>query len=253
MNPSDLLLIFAGLVAGVIDSIAGGGGLITLPVLSSVLEPGAHAIGTNKIVGSMGALIAFIVYLKRQPLNLKKGLSFLIAIGCGSFVGSLCSPMVPKIYFRYFLIAACPMILWVVWNKQLFIQEVKDHAARALPILFATGVLVGFYDGFFGPGGGTFMLLGLLWAARLPLFEALLLSKLANTVSASVALVSYATQGYVHYVPGIIMALGMTTGGYVGAKLASKRAEKIVRPMLAFVVILLIMVQLKEVWTSYHP
>jgi uncharacterized membrane protein YfcA len=244
---TDLLLIFAGLVAGTIDSIAGGGGLITLPTLSAVLEPGAHAIGTNKIVGMMGALIAFLVYLKRQPLNLKKGFSFIVAIGIGSLIGSLCSPLLPKIYFRYLLIAACPMILWVLWNKQLFIQGVKDHAARALPLLFGVGVLVGFYDGFFGPGGGTFMLLGLLWAVRLPLFEALLLSKLANTVSAGISLVSYGVQGYVHVVPGVIMAIGMTAGGFMGAKLASNRAEKIVRPVLALVVVLLLALQVREV------
>jgi len=247
MTQTDLLLIFAGLVAGTIDSIAGGGGLITLPTLSAILEPGAHAIGTNKIVGCMGALIAFCVYLKKHPLHLKKGILFVTAIGLGSFLGSLCSPLIPKVYFRYFLIGACPLILWVIWNKQLFIQEARHHVARALPVLFGVGVLVGFYDGFFGPGGGTFMLLGLLWAARLPLFEALLLSKLANTVSAGVSLVSYGIQGYVHVVPGVVMAIGMTLGGFLGASFASKRAEKAVRPALAIVVFLLLLVQLQEI------
>jgi uncharacterized membrane protein YfcA len=247
MDQTQLLLVFSGLVAGTIDSIAGGGGLITLPTLSSVLEPGAHAIGTNKIVGTMGALIAFLVYLRKQPLHLKKGIAFIAAIGVGSLIGSLCSPLVPKLYFRYFLIAACPLILWVLWNKQLFIQEVKHHAARSLPVLFGVGTLVGFYDGFFGPGGGTFMLLGLLWAVRLPLFEALLLSKLANTVSAGVSLVSYGIQGYVHVVPGVVMAIGMTAGGFMGARLASKQAEKVVRPVLALVVVLLLLLQVKEV------
>jgi len=118
----ELMLIFAGIVAGSIDSIAGGGGLITLPMLTSVLEPGPHAIGTNKIVGTVGALIAFLVYLRKQPLNLKKGLSFILAVGAGSLLGSLCSPLVPKIYFRYFLIAACPLVLYVIWNKNIFVQ-----------------------------------------------------------------------------------------------------------------------------------
>jgi uncharacterized membrane protein YfcA len=113
--------------------------------------------------------------------------------------------------------------------------------------LIVAGVLVGFYDGFFGPAGGTFMLLGLLWGVKLPLFEALLLSKLANTLSASVALVSYGIQGYVHVRYGVIMAIGMTAGGYMGAKLASNRAEKVVRPVLALVVVLLLIVQVKEI------
>jgi uncharacterized membrane protein YfcA len=249
--PTELLLIFAGLVAGSIDSIAGGGGLITLPVLSTFLEPGANSIGTNKIVGLTGALIAFIVYLRKQPLNLKKGLSFILSVGAGAFLGSLLSPLLPKLYFRYLLIGACPLVLWVVWNKQLFLQEVKDHAKRNLSSLMIAGVAVGFYDGFFGPGGGTFMLLGLLWGVRLPLFEALMLSKLANTLSAGVSLVSYAVQGYVHPRFGIIMAVGMTAGGYMGASLASKQAEKVVRPVLLLVVLLLLGIQIHEAFNSH--
>lgn len=244
---TEFILIAGGFIAGTIDSIAGGGGLITLPILSEVLEPGAHAIGTNKIVGLTGALIAFLVYLRKQKFNWKNGAAFILAVGAGSLVGSICTPYVPKIYFRYLLIAACPFLLWVLWNKQLFIQEVKEHVLRPLWHLIVAGLLVGFYDGFFGPAGGTFMLLGLLWGVRLPLFEALLLSKLANTVSAGVALVSYGVQGYVHPRYGIIMAIGMATGGYLGAKLASNRAERVVRPVLALVVCLLMLVQIREV------
>jgi uncharacterized membrane protein YfcA len=243
---TDFILVVSGLVAGAIDSIAGGGGLITLPVLSSILEPGANAIGTNKIVGATGAMIAFLVYLRRQPLNVKKSLWFLVAIGLGSILGSLGNPLVPKMYFRYFLIGACPLVLWMIWNKQFFIQAAEDHQPRSVSALVAAGVVAGFYDGFFGPGGGTVMLLGLLWAVRLPLFEALLLSKLANTISASVALVSYGVRGYVHVRLGVVMAIGMVTGGFFGAHFASKRAEKIVRPVLALVVFLLLAVQLRE-------
>ena len=242
-----LLLIFSGVVAGMIDAIAGGSGLITLPVLSTIIEAGPQAIGTNKIVGLCGALIAFLVYLKKQPIDLKKGFLFILSIGAGSLLGSLCAPLVPKIYFRYFLIAVCPMVLWILWNKQLFIQELKNHLPRPPQVLIGVGMLVGFYDGFFGPGGGTFMLLGLLWGVRLPLFEALLLSKLANTVSAGVSLVSYSAQGYVHVKEGLIMAIGVTAGGYMGARLASNRAEKIVRPVLLLVVTILLLLQLKEV------
>ncbi len=251
---NDFLLGLAGLIAGSIDSIAGGGGLITLPVLAWAIEPGAHAIGTNKIVGTSGALIAFLVYLRKHPLNLKKGAVFLTAIGLGSFLGSLFSPLVPKIYFRYLLISVCPIVLWMIFNKKVFLQEAKDHGShiskKAMGILFSTGLGVGFYDGFFGPGGGTFMLLGLLWAAKLSLFEALLLSKLANTISAGVSLVSYGVQGYVHPSEGLVMAAGMVVGGFLGARFASNRAEKVVRPVLAGVVTLLLLVQLKEIIVS---
>jgi uncharacterized membrane protein YfcA len=247
---NDLFLIFSGFVAGTIDSIAGGGGLITLPSLSTILEPGPHSIGTNKIVGTAGALMAFLVYLRKHPLHLKKGLSFIVAIGIGSVLGSLCSPLVPRLYFRYFLIAACPLILLVLWNKQGLMKEVREQAKASWGALVSTGVAVGFYDGFFGPGGGTFMLIGLLAGARMSLFEALLLSKLANTLSAAVSLASYGIQGYVHTRYGLIMAVGMTAGSFLGARLASQKAEQVVRPVLVFVVLLLMAVQIREVFGS---
>jgi uncharacterized membrane protein YfcA len=142
-------------------------------------------------------------------------------------------------------------VLWVIWNKQAFLSDLKDHAKRSPLALILAGAAVGFYDGFFGPGGGTFMLIGLIWGVRLPLFEALMLSKLANTLSAGVSLISYGIQGFVHPKFGIIMAIGMVSGGYMGARLASKRAEKVVQPVLVLVVSLLMVLQLKEVLNSH--
>lgn len=244
------VLAFTGFIAGCIDSMAGGGGLITLPVLSHILEPGAHAIGTNKIVGATGALIAFLVYLKHQKLPLKKGIILLVSIGVGAFLGSLATPHLPKMIFRYLLIAVCPVVLWVIWKKNALVHSVECTTVRPKWVLVLTGISVGFYDGFFGPGGGTFMLLGLLWAVRLPLFEALLLSKLANTISASVSLVSYGVQGFVHLGPGVIMASGMLLGGFLGARFATKRSEKVVRPVLILVVAMLLVLQGWEIFKS---
>jgi uncharacterized membrane protein YfcA len=247
----EMLLMFSGWVAGCIDSIAGGGGLITLPTLAGFLEPGPHSIGTNKIVGFTGALIAFLVYLRKHPLHLRRGAAYVAVVGLGALLGSWCSPFFPKVYFRYLLIAACPLVLWVIWNKQAFMNELRDPPGNPLFSLMVSGVAVGFYDGFFGPGGGTFMLLSLLMTARLPLFEALLLSKLANTASAGVSLVSYGLQGYVHPRYGMIMAVGMTLGGYMGASLASRKAEKVVRPVLALVVAGLLAIQFREAIHSH--
>jgi len=82
------VLFITGLAAGIIDAIAGGGGLITLPVWSLYLGPGAHAIGTNKIVGTLASLTALIVYLKHGKISWKKGGVFLASIAIGSFIGS---------------------------------------------------------------------------------------------------------------------------------------------------------------------
>jgi uncharacterized membrane protein YfcA len=240
-----MFLPLFGIIAGFIDSIAGGGGLITLPVLTLALEPGPHAIGSNKIVGSVGALTALLVYLRKHPFPWKSSLGFMLGIVLGAFAGSLISPLIEKKYFNWILLAASPLILWLVIKRDALVREIRSHQSRSRRENFQfhskiliSGLLCGIYDGALGPGGGTFMLLALIYANGLPLFEALVLSKLANTLSAGTSLLSYAEQGYVHWSEGSLVAGGMLIGAFVGSTLASKGAERIVRPMLIVVVVI---------------
>ena len=235
-------LFLAGLVTGLIDSIAGGGGLISLPSLGLALGLGPHAIGTNKIVGTVAALVAWIVYARRGHFQFGRSLLFSVAIGTGAWFGSRCSPLVPQSWFKIFLMVSCPLLLWVVWRKDLWVEkvEVTKRAAWVAPLFVVlSGLVVGFYDGIWGPGGGTFMFLSLLFFVKMPLLPALAASKFANTVSAATSLASYWQQGYVHPTEGLIMAASVTIGAYVGATLASQRASRLVRPVLALVAVLL--------------
>lgn len=242
----NFFLFLSGLVTGLIDSIAGGGGLISLPSLGLVLGLGPHAIGTNKIVGTVAALVAWIVYARRGHFQFGKSLLFCCAIGAGAWAGSRCSPLVPQSWFKIFLMVSCPLLLWVVWRKDLW-QELGAEGAIGTPrapwvapvLVVLSGLGVGFYDGIWGPGGGTFMFLALLFFVKMPLLPALAASKFANTVSAGTSLSSYAQQGFVHWQEGLIMAAAVTIGAYVGATLASQRASRLVRPVLALVAVLL--------------
>jgi len=139
----------------------------------------------------------------------------------------------------------CPVIVWIVWNKDRFFKEkeifIKPHAG----IFFLSALFSGFYDGFFGLGGGTFMFLSLFLGTGFPMLTAIAISKLANTLSAGTALVTYASNGYVHWREGFMMALGMAFGSFIGASYATKAAAKIVRPMLIFIVVLLM---IKLIW-----
>ncbi|MGK5087970.1 TSUP family transporter [Bdellovibrionota bacterium FG-2] len=237
-----ILLFFSGLLAGVIDSIAGGGGLITLPSLTLILGPGPHAIGTNKIVGTVAALVALLVYRRAGHFDLKKSLFFAISVGVGSFVGSRTAILLPLWVFRWFLLVSCPVVLWVVWRKDLWLawQGSSVFIKLSQPKIAAVGVLCGFYDGVWGPGGGTFMFLALVFVADLPLLTGLAAAKLANTLSASSALFGYALGGYVHWGTSVPMVLGISLGAFVGAKLAVRRASVIMRPILVVVVVLLL-------------
>lgn len=231
-------LILTGLVSGFVDSIAGGGGLINLPVLMLLIGPGASAIGTNKVSGVLAALVALLVYIRNGAVDLKKSIVFTLWVGAGSLLGSQIAPLLPSEIFRYFLLGTCPLILWVVWNKNIWIAHQKlSHPPESGQTLktILSGLACGIYDGVWGPGGGTFMFLALLLFAKLPLFTALAASKMANTFSAGVALVSYGSQGYVHWKEGAVLATSASLGAFLGAKCATHKTHQIVRPVLALI------------------
>lgn len=236
------LLIFFGALAGLIDAIAGGGGLITLPVLAFLLGPGPQAIGTNKIVGFVAALIAFIVYWRQGHFDPRHAWRFSISVALGSFMGSQCAPFVGAQTFKYLLFFTAPFILWMIWRKDLWVSEaLAARQRRSAWVVCAWGVAVGFYDGFWGPGGGTLMFLVLLLSGAMPLLPALATAKLANAFSAAFALVGYALHGYVHVWEGSVMAAAISIGAWQGAQLAGRRAAQIVRPTLVIVVSLLML------------
>lgn len=249
-----VLLIAAGVLAGFVDSIAGGGGLIALPSLGLVLGLGPHAIGTNKIVGSTAALVALFVYSRRGHMDWSASLVFAACTALGSLCGSLISPHVPAAAFRIFLAVTCPIILWIVWRKDLWVQRETEQAGKRhwrhslkFPILLS-GFACGVYDGLWGPGGGTFMFLSLFFAGKLPLLTAISAAKFANASSALMALTSYGAQGYVHVRLGVTVALGVTLGAFIGANHASRKAARAVRPVLAVVALLLVLKYLVSIF-----
>ena len=235
----EYLLPIMGFFTGLIDSVVGGGGLISLPTLSIALTPGAHAIGTNKIVGTVGAATALFVYARKGHLRFREGIIFCLVCVVGSFTGSSLAPFASKIFFKYLLIVVCPVILWIVFNKEKYFVQKENYVKPKWYIFLFSAFASGLYDGFFGPGGGTFMFLSLFIGTGLSLIEAIAISKLANTFSATTALITYSHNGYVHWKVGSLMAVGMLIGSFIGAKVAIKSADKIVRPMLLIIVTLL--------------
>jgi uncharacterized membrane protein YfcA len=242
---TELLIFSAALLAGFIDAIAGGGGLILLPALSIVIGAGPSAIGTNKPAAVAMAAIALIVYARRGHLNLRLSAAFALMLAIGALVGSRLALLIPLAVFPWLLAVTCPVLLYVVWQRELWVPRDADHpsglARPFAPSVLLSGLGCGIYDGVFGPGAGTFMFLSLLFCAHLPLLSALAAAKLANTASAAVALASYAESGHVYWRLGAIAAVGALVGGYLGARQASLRAARIVRPTLVVVVVLLVL------------
>ena len=244
MTPTEVFIFGAALLAGFIDAIAGGGGLILLPALSLIVGAGPSAIGTNKPAAVAMAAIALVVYARRGHLNWKLSGMFALMLAIGALAGSRLALLIPLAAFPWLLAVTCPILLYVVWQKELWQPRdtVPDQAPRPYaPAVLVSGVVCGIYDGAFGPGAGTFMFLSLLFIAHLPLLTSLAAAKLANTSSAVIALASYAESGNVHWRLGVIAAAGAVVGAYFGARQASEKAARIVRPALVVVVVLLIL------------
>ncbi len=244
MTPTEVFIFGAALLAGFIDAIAGGGGLILLPALSIIVGAGPSAIGTNKPAAVAMAAIALVVYARRGHLNWKLSGMFALMLAIGALAGSRLALLIPLAAFPWLLAVTCPVLLYVVWQKDLWQPRdtLPDRPPRPYaPAVLVSGLVCGIYDGAFGPGAGTFMFLSLLFIAHLPLLTSLAAAKLANTSSALIALASYAESGNVHWRLGVIAAAGAVVGAYFGARQASEKAARIVRPALVVVVVLLIL------------
>jgi uncharacterized membrane protein YfcA len=245
LTTTELLLVAAALLAGFIDAIAGGGGLILLPALSLVVGAGPMAIGTHKPAALAMAAIALVVYARRGHFDWRLSGVFALMVGVGALIGSRLALLIPLAAFPWLLAFTCPILLWVVWQKDLWVPREADHLYERpqpfAPAVLISGLACGVYDGAFGPAAGTFMFLCLLFFAHLPLLGALAAAKLANALSAAVALGSYAESGNVDWRLGAIVAVGALVGGFLGARQASTKAALIVRPALVVVVVLLIL------------
>lgn len=235
---NELIVAALAFLGGFIDSIAGGGGLITMPMWTLVLGPGAHVVATNKVGALTAATTALAIYARHHKLPWREGLAFLLAIMAGSAMGSRLTALFDTRVFAWMLLGICPLVLWMVWSRDKLFAERPPSPPQPSRFILA-GFLVGVYDGFFGPGGGTFMLLALLSFTQMPLMQALALSKLANALSAGTSLVSFASQSLVLWRWGILGAVFITVGSFFGARMASRQAAKVLRPTLSIVVLLL--------------
>ena len=121
-----IILIIGGLTGGFVDSIAGGGGLISLPLITLLLGPGPTAIGTNKIAGLASTLVALLVYMKGGHVQWRRSFAFTVLVGVGSLAGTMVSPLIPLAFFRWLLLGTCPVILWIVWRRDLWVN-LKTH------------------------------------------------------------------------------------------------------------------------------
>lgn len=227
-----LLLMGVAFVAGFVDSIAGGGGLIALPaLLLAGLDP-VSALATNKLQGTFGTASATHTFWKKGLLNPRKHLGEIISVLMGSALGAF----VVKYVSTDILKQAMPMVLVAVALYFAFAPNLSNISRPAkLPFAvfgFCIAPVIGFYDGIFGPGTGSFFMLALVAVFGLGIVEATGRTKLLNLTSNMAALIVFAIGGKIIWAIGLCMGVAQIAGAQIGARLAIANGAKIIRPLL---------------------
>lgn len=235
------LCIFIG---GLVDSIAGGGGLITLPAYYAVGIPPHMALGTNKFASSIGTLTASIRYFKEHQINFKVGIIAAVCGMIGSPLGAKLAMAIDEKYLSYVLLVAVPIIAVMILRKKDFGQAKTGadapSAGKAMVLSAVIGLVIGSYDGFFGPGTGTFLTLLFNSVLGMGILSACGTTKLVNLSSNVAALATYALNGNVIFSIGIRCTIFAILGNWVGSGLALKNGTKIIRPIMIVIMVLLL-------------
>lgn len=234
-----LLLVAAAFAAGFVDSIAGGGSLIALPALLLAGFAPAEALGTNKLQAMFGSGSAAIAYAAKGHVDLRRQLPSAGLALAGGVVGAAVASLLPGDWLRLLL----PFLLVTIALYFALKPDMDDidRAERMPPFLFGVTVvpLIGFYDGVFGPGAGSFYMLAFVALAGFGLLKATAHTKLLNFASNIGGLAAFAMAGVVVWKIGLLMGVAQFLGARLGAGLAIRNGARIIRPMLVVVCIAL--------------
>lgn len=227
-----LMLIAAAFAAGFIDSIAGGGGLITVPALLLAGLPPAQALATNKVQGGFGAATAAITYARRGLVDPRKQLGSAAIAFTAGLLGALMVSYIPTQALGYILpVLLIGIAIFFALKPGLNDQ---DRAQRIRPALFAATIVpvIGFYDGLLGPGAGAFYMLGFVMLAGYGVLKATAHTKLLNFASNLGGLTAFALVGQPLWLLGMTMAVAQIAGAMLGSRLAMRVGARVIKPLL---------------------
>ena len=243
LTPVTFLIICPLLfLAGFVDAIGGGGGLISLPAYLLAGLPVHQAIATNKLSSSCGTSLSAIRFLRGGLVNLKLALPSVAAAVAGSFLGARLSLMVSEEVMKYILFAVLPAAAFVVLNRRLFSGGGGEARAnrRTIVVCVLSALLIGVYDGFYGPGTGTFLIIAFTVFAKMSVPAANAQTKVINLTTNLTSLTVFLLNGQVLFLPGLAGAVCNMAGNWLGSGLAMTKGAKIVRPVILVVLALLL-------------
>ena len=233
-------------LSGFVDSIAGGGGLISLTSFLAVGLPAHLALGTNKFSAFAGTAIATGRFAKGGYIHWPSAISALVGALIGSAVGAHLALLLNERYLQYLMLILVPAIAVFLLVKKDFGTKTRSLSTTKLLVCsFLTGLIVGCYDGFFGPGTGTFLILAFTTVLGFETVTACGNAKVINSASNFAALITFLLNGQIDYKIGIPCAVCGILGNYVGSGLAIRRGARVVRPLMFVVIAMLLF---KVVW-----
>lgn len=233
------LLLAAALVAGMVDAIAGGGGLIVLPALLAAGLPPHVALGTNKLAGTFGTLSATAAFIRKGLLRPRHWRATAVLTAAGAAAGTLLVSVLDAQVVRGLIPPVVILAgLYVMLRRppRRIGPGVPAPEPRSGPVL---GSALGFYDGLVGPGTGAFWVSGAMALFRLDLVQASGLARAMNFVSNVVSLTAFALLGMVDYTLGLAMAAALMGGAWIGAHTAIRYGAPFIRPVFLAVVVAL--------------
>ena len=237
-----LLCCLAFFFAGIIDSVCGGGGLITIPMMLAVGIPVHFITGTNQCSAWIGTGVAAFDYLKSGNIHIKSALITLPFSMLGSFLGAKMNLMIPEQYLKIFMVASIPIIsIFVITEKKLGETDSVEEKSNLSIMIWsaAIGFFLGGYQGFYGPGGGLFFMLAYAACLKLSLVRATGNTRFVVAISSVMSVLTYAVSGTVIWKLAFAATAFNIVGSHLGATIAIKNGVRVIRPMMFFVIILL--------------
>lgn len=229
-------------LAGFVDSIAGGGGLISMPVYLLAGLPPHTAVATNKLSSTCGTALTTVRFVKNELINLKLAVPSVIAAVAGSSLGARISMSIDEKILRNLIICVLPVAAFFVLNKKMFSREDGKTAGvtrRTVTVSMIAAFLIGIYDGLYGPGTGSFLIIAFTVFAHLSVETANAQAKAINLTTNLTALTLFLLSGKVLIPLGLAGAACNMAGNYIGSGLVMKKGGKVVRPLLLIVLAIL--------------
>ncbi len=245
-----VLLVCGGVfLASFMDAIAGGGGIISVPTYLMAFHglPTTFALGTNKLSAGIGTIFSTARFIKNGYVRWKLAIPAAVLAVLGSMGGTWLQHRTPDVILKYLLLAVLPVVAFVTLRTRKWPDEPEPiDAKKQAAIVWLASLIIGAYDGYYGPGTGTFLMILFIRMAKMDTRNAAGQVKIVNLSSNIGSLYTAAVAGKLFWGVGLISAVASILGHYLGAGLAIKNGSKIVRPTVVIVLLLLLVKVISE-------